>query len=397
MFLSGARIGLLTAAPIFVATAVIALLGCETTSEPDPSPHPNPTLAISTADGFTVDVFADELDLPTSMAFPPDGSERLFVNELQTGRVIVFDEGNRLEDPFVQLETNVSGGFPVQGENGLLGIAFDPDYDANRYVYFTYAYRTDDATLGRVVRYTDSGNRGTDRTVLLDDVPCAPGHQIESLAFGPDDKLYVSVGDAYLDDRAQDSTDVLGKILRMNRDGSVPDDNPFPDSYVYAVGFRNCFDLVFLPNGDLVTTCNGPEHNDEMEVVERGANYGWPFWTGMGHTEGYVDPIHVWSSVVSPTGMLVYQGTQFPERYRGKMLQVLFGSTHSQGPSSVAKRVQIVDVAGSGTQATAGFEDLLVYQFEDRGNPLDVVEGPDGSVYLSDVFKGRIYRIRYTG
>lgn len=372
-------------------------LGCDNASEPDPSSPPNSNLAVSTPEGFAVDLFAEDLDLPTSMAFPPDGSERLFVNELQSGRVVIFENGERLDEPFTRVETNVSGGFPVEGENGLLGIAFDPAYATNRYVYLTYAYRTGEGTFGRVVRYTDADNRGVERTVLLDDVPSAPGHQIESLAFGPDEKLYVSVGDAYLEDRVQDSTDALGKILRLNRDGSVPVDNPFADSYVYALGFRNCFDLVFLSNGDLLTTCNGPASNDEMEVVEKAANYGWPYFTGRGQTVGFVDPVHVWSEVVSPTGMLVYQGTQFPVRYRGKLLQVLFGSTHSHGPSTIAKRVQVVDLAGSGLQASATFEDLLVYKFEDRGNPLDIVEGPDGSVYVSDIFKGLIYRIRYTG
>lgn len=372
-------------------------LGCDNSSEPDPSLPPISNLAVSTPEGFAVDVFAEDLDLPTSMAFPPDGSERLFVNELQSGRVVVFENGERLDEPFTRVETNVSGGFPVEGENGLLGIAFDPDYASNRYVYLTYAHRTDEGTFGRVIRYTDAQNRGIERTVLVDHIPSAPGHQIESLAFGPDDKLYVSVGDAYLEDRVQDSTEVLGKILRLNRDGSVPEDNPFVGSYVYALGFRNCFDLVFLSNGDLVTTCNGPASNDEMEMVKKGANYGWPHFTGNGRTDGFVDPIHVWSEVVSPTGMLVYHGTQFPERYRGKILQVLFGSTHAQGPSTIAKRVQVVDFAGGGPQASATFEDLLVYEFEDRGNPLDIVEGPDGSVYVSDIFKGRIYRIRYTG
>ena len=375
----------------------VGLVGCENVSEPDEAPGPEPALAVTTPDGFRVDVFAEDLDLPTSLAFAPDGSGRLFVNELQSGRVIIFENGNRLDEPFTRVVTNVEGDFPVDGENGLLGIAFDPDYAANRFVYFTYAYRTDEGTFGRVVRYTDSENRGTERMVLLDGIPCAQGHQIESLAFGPDDKLYVSVGDAYLDHRVQDSTDVVGKILRMNRDGTIPDDNPFPDSHVYAVGFRNCFDLVFMPNGDLITTCNGPQWNDEMEVVEKGANYGWPLWTGDGDTEGYVDPIHIWPGVVSPTGMLVYEGMQFPERYRGKILQVLFGATHSSGSSTTAKRIQVVDLLGSGTDATAIFEDLLVYQFDGTGNPVDIAEGPDGSVYLTDIFKGRIYRIRYAG
>jgi len=349
---------------------------------------------ISVPDGFVVELYEDNLNLPTSIAFPPDGSDRLFVNELQSGQVKIIEDGELLPDPFIDITTNVDGGFPVDGENGLLGITFDPDYPSNPYVYVTYAVRTDTGTFGAVARITDDNNTGTDFTVLLDGLPSAQGHQVESLRFGPDDKLYVSVGDAYNEAMAQDTTAFHGKILRMNRDGSIPADNPFPGSYTYALGFRNCFDFVFRDNGELLTTENGPSHNDEFNVVLPGNNYGWPDALGESNNPDFTDPIYIWQQVVSPTGMLYYNGNQFPEQYRGKLFLVLFGDTYSSGPSDIAKRIQVATITGTGLNTQISFEDFAVYEFGDIGNPVDIAVGPDGNMFLTDIFRGTIYRIR---
>ncbi len=382
----------------FMLLATLFPAGCDGDQEvpiidsggPEP---PGSSLPVTLAPGFAAEVLVTGLNLPTSLAFPPDGSDRLFVNELQTGRIRIVQDGTLLSEPFATVSTNSTGDFPVAGENGLLGITFDPDYTRNRYVYVTYATRSGAGTFGTVARFTDAGNRGTDFTVLLDGIPSAPGHQIESLAFGPDGKLYVSFGDAYLDDRVQDVNTGLGKILRMNPDGSVPSDNPFPGSYTYALGFRNCFDLAFREDGVLFTADNGPETRDELNRVTAGGNYGWPVTLGASGLSGFVDPLHAWQRIVSPAGMLFYGGTQFPEAYRGKLFIVLFGGTYSVGPSDLAKRVQVVDLSTS----SPSFEDVLVYDFPGLGNPLDIAEGPDGSLYLSDIFQGRIFRIRYVG
>ncbi len=370
--------------------SVAAVGGCD--GSEDIVTLPPAPLPITVPAGFTVEIFATGLALPTSLAFPPDGSQRLFVNELQAGRIRIIQNGVLLSQPFAQVETNTTGGFPSAGENGLLGITFDPDYVANGYVYVTYATRTDAGTFGTVARFTDRGNQGEDLTVLLDGIPSAPGHQIESLAFGPDGMLYVSTGDAYQDADVQDPSSLLGKILRMDPDGGIPPDNPFPGSYTWAYGLRNCFDLAFAPNGDLFCADNGPERNDELNRIERGGNYGWPVTLGA-RTPGFDPPVHVWPQIVAPGGMAFYRGTHLPASYRGKLLLVLFGDTFSNGPSDRAKRVQAVDL--STTPPT--FEDLAVYAFPGIGNPLDITEGPDGSLYLSDIFQGRVYRIRYGG
>ncbi len=377
----------------FIWLLLLALVGCDSAEVAAPRPQ----VPFSMSAGFVGEIVASGLNLPTSLAFAPDGSGRLFVNELQTGRIWIFEDGERLPEPFAEVETNSSGGFPVQGEVGLLGLAFDPDYAQNRFVYATYARRVGDEIEGRVVRFTDVANRGQDMTVLLDGVPSAEGHQIESLAFGPDGKLYVSTGDAYQSEDAQDPAALNGKILRMNPDGSIPGDNPFPGTYTYALGLRNSFDLAFRPNGDLVSADNGPSQSDELNVVLRGGNLGWPQHLGYSGGGTSDQPIHVWQEIVSPTGMLFYEGTQFPAAYRGMLFIVFFGDTFSAGPSDRAKRIQVVDLEGNGIETTPVFEEFVVYTGAGQGNPLDVTEGPDGSLYFTDIFLGRIYRIRYEG
>ncbi len=366
-------------------------IGCGGAGDGDPLPPP--PFPIRVPEGFAAEIFVEGLELPTSLTFPPDGSNRLFVNELQTGRIRVVVDGTLLPDPFAEVETNTTGNFPVQGENGLLGIAFDPDYTVNRHVYVTHAVRTDSGTFGRVVRLTDVDGRGEDPTVLLDGIPAAVGHQIESLTPGPDGMLYVSVGDAFVEERVQDPASSLGKILRVARDGTIPGDNPFPGSYTYALGFRNAFDLAFAPDGRLWATDNGPERDDELNEIVAGGNFGWPDRLGATAEPEFVSPRHVWSRIVAPAGMLFYRGTQFPSRYRDKLFLVLFGFTFTQGPSELSKRIQAVDVTTDPPQ----FEDFAVYDFLGLGNPLDIAEGPGGSLYLSDIFQGRIFRIWYTG
>lgn len=397
-----------------VSLGLVLVLGCNDAStivDEDP-PEDRPIVAddsLSLADGFVAEVFATDLELPTKVAFPPDGSNRLFVNELQSGRIRIVENGELLDEPFAQLETNVEGGFPVDGENGLIGLTFDPDYATNGYVYVTYARRPPDHdhdeastqheggetnALGAVARFTDVDNRGEDFTVLLDSIPCGPGHQIQNLTFGPDGKLYVSVGDAYQEEAVQDTSSLIGKVLRMNPDGTIPDDNPFPGSYTYALGFRNGFDLAFDAAGDLYMTDNGPTRSDELNRIVAGGNYGWPHTVGARDEADFIDPVHEWYEVVAPSGMHFYDGDQFPAAYQDALFLVLFGKTASSGPSDRSKRVQVVrdlDAADG-----PSLEDFAVYEMEGPGNPVDVTQGPDGSLYVADIFQGKILRIRYS-
>ncbi len=365
--------------------------GCTSIDDPDDEA---PTLIVTSfflPDSFEITTHAEELNLPTSIAFAPDGSHRLFVNELQTGFIKIIEDGNILDNPFARINTFASGNFPEEGENGLIGIAFDPDYENNKYVYVSYSVRELEDTLGVVARFTDINNRGEDFTILLDSIPSSVSHQVQSLRFGPDGKLYISVSDAYDPESAQDTNSLNGAILRMNPDGSIPNDNPFPNSYIYALGFRNCFDFFFLPDGTLVAPDIGAVLEDEFNIVQPGGNYAWPLWSGQNNQSPFIDPVHVWFESVVPTGMDFYQGNSFPEIYRNKLFISLFGETFSEGPSDRSKRIQYIE--WNGTQPT--FKDFMVYNLPTRGNPLDIAFGPDGCLYYSDIFRGKVFKISY--
>ncbi|MEO1655189.1 MAG: PQQ-dependent sugar dehydrogenase, partial [Bacteroidota bacterium] len=331
-----------------------------------------------------------------SLAFDPFISYLLFMNELQSGKIRFVQDGVLLEQAFAQVETNVTGSFPVQGENGLVGLAFDPDYASNKYVYITYAYRTlAGETFGRIARFTDQNNIGTDFTILLDNLPSAPGHQIQSLAFGPDDKLYVSVSDAFVTDlnEVQELDNFLGKFLRMNKDGSIPDDNPFPNSYIYAYGFRNFYDFVFRENGDILQAENGPDFNDELNVLEAGKNYGFPNAIGLSSNPIHTNPIRIWGEIVAPTGMAINEGNQFPSQYQGNLFLSLFGETFNPFISNRNKRILAIGLSGNGQSTTTLPEEFVVYNQSVRGNPLDVTFGPDGSLYFSDIFQEKVFKV----
>ena len=381
---------------LYVLTGIfIGLMACEGNEESgDPSVLFAPFI---TPQGFEVEEVVEGLNLPTSLAFAPDSSGRLFVNELQSGIIHIIQGDSLLPSPFASVATFVTGGFPVDGENGLIGLAFDPDYLNNRYVYVSHAYWGKEDTLGRVVRFRDEGNQGVDWTILVDSIPCASAHQVQSLRFGPDGKLYLSVGDAFRPAWAQDFSQLPGSILRINPDGSIPDDNPIPNSYVYAYGLRNPFDFLFTEREELLATDIGAVLEDEFNVIEPGANYAWPLWGGPGNQSGYIDPVHTWLESVSPTGMEWYRGEAYPEPYRNKLLLVLFGRTYEEGPSELAKRIQVLDIQGQGQTMQLSFEDLLIYNLPTRGNPLDIAVGPDGFVYFTDIFRGKVFRLVYQG
>ena len=243
---------------------------------------------------------------PVALAAAPDG--RLFYAELFTGNIRIWQNGQLDPRPFATLE-NVSN----HRESGFLGLALHPDFPQTPYVYAMYV--VDDPETGlpsgqRVVRFRDVNNVGQDYTVVLDNLPATTVifHNGGRIAFGPDGKLYLTIGDTDVPALAQDPTRLEGSILRYNPDGSIPDDNPIPGSPVYATGLRNVFGLAFHPGtGDLYATDNGPGGFDEVNKIEAGHNYGWPTRMGAANREGFSDPIAVFGiwpyPPIGPTGV----------------------------------------------------------------------------------------------
>jgi glucose/arabinose dehydrogenase len=227
--------------------------------------------------GFTEALVASGLNNPTAMQFAPDG--RLFVCE-QGGRLRVIKNGALLSSPFLTVTVSSSG------ERGLLGVAFDPNFAVNQYVYVYYT-ATSPAVHNRVSRFTASGDvaaAGSEVVLLdLDNLSSATNHNGGALNFGPDGKLYVSVGENANAANAQTLANLLGKVLRLNADGTIPTDNPFYASAIgknraiWALGLRNPFTFAFSPSGSSMYVNDvGQSTYEEINDGAPGANYGWP-------------------------------------------------------------------------------------------------------------------------
>ncbi|MFQ5880742.1 MAG: PQQ-dependent sugar dehydrogenase [Dehalococcoidia bacterium] len=220
---------------------------------------------------------------PISLAFAPDG--RVFYTELQGNVRVLTPDGQILEQPFATVEA-VHG--QENPESGLIGLALDPDFESNHYVYIYYVAQLSRSQAQPIIlRYTDQDSVGVSPTPIIDDLPKLDAshvfHIAGNLHFGPDGYLYVSIGNYDEDESAQDLSTPKGKILRVNKeDGSAPADNPFvgepgADPRIFAYGFRNPFDFTIDPkSGQLYATENGPDRCDVLFLIVKGANYGWP-------------------------------------------------------------------------------------------------------------------------
>lgn len=333
-----------------------------------------PGIAASPKPTGTSSVILDNAKIPMSLRFAPDG--RLFFNEVSEGRVRIFQNGALLETPWAAFEV-------ARGpETGLLGLALDPDFQSNHYVYLYYSEpdpdrRNNVPLRNRVVRMTDRNNHGEDLTVVLDDLPVSRTgrHAGGRLQFGPDGMLYVSVGNAESSRFGQELNRLGGKILRMRPDGSIPVDNPFPGSPVFALGFRNPFGLAFQPEtGRLYANDNGGKGHDEYNLIMPAGNYGNPIVEGRGDDPRFINPL--WESgdpSIGPTGMLFYTGSMFPELKNALLVCGVHQGMLRKARFTNANLDEIQD-----------FEDIAS---ECR---LDVTQGPDGSIYYAGINK--IYR-----
>ncbi|HET7236311.1 MAG TPA: PQQ-dependent sugar dehydrogenase [Actinomycetota bacterium] len=259
------------------------------------------------------------LDFAVNVAFAPDGT--MFVADKDRGEIRLVRDGEILDEPFATLPVGVT-----VNETGLLGIALDPTFPDEPWVY---AYYTGADVQNHLVRIRAEGDLGTEVQPLMDLLPATAGwHNGGDIAFGSDGKLYVAVGDGHDASRSQAPDGLGGRILRLNPDGSVPADNPLgANNPTFALGIRNSFGLCFDPaTGDLWETENGPDEWDEVNLIRAGGNYGWPLQLGPGGEPtfiapvlGYVDPIVVTGCAGSPGD----GGLYFGEGYTGNLHRML--------------------------------------------------------------------------
>lgn len=319
-----------------------------------------------------VDTIASGLEVPWALAFAPDG--RLFVTE-RVGRIRVIENGALRQEPWATIPV------AADGEAGLMGIAVAPDFATSRAIYAVATVTRADRHVNQVLRLTDENGVGGRPTVVLDDIPAAVFHAGDAIAFGPDGTLYVATGDAREPGDAQDPASLAGKVLRMRPDGRIPDDNPTRGSLVYARGVRNMQGLTWLPSGEAVGTDHGPsgfpnerfrQGRDELNVIPRGGNLGWPTVAGRSGDRRFSRPLVDWSDPgIAPSGVAAYTGPHGP--WSGSVFVAALKGEQ-------LRRVTLVrDSTAAGWRAVSD-ESLFGGVF---GRLRAVAMGPDGLLYFT--------------
>ena len=316
---------------------------------------------------FRYETILENLEIPWSLAFAPDG--RAFFTE-RKGRINTFDSSSRERSLFAEVAVE-----PV-GEGGLLGLALSPDFEMDRFVYVYHTYRDASGLRNRVIRYKDTMGVGTNPQVIIDRIPGAGVHDGGRIRFGPDGMLYITTGDATQPSLAQDLRSLAGKILRVNPDGSIPNDNPFAGSPIYSYGHRNPQGIDWHPlSGKLYETEHGPSGekgrvaNDEINLTEAGKNYGWPEVVGASDDPRFVNPVfntgdnETWA----PSGCSFYKGDLLPLWKNSFFVATLRG---------IHLHRFLFDPQTGQIQAS---EKLLQGML---GRLRDVVQGPDGALYI---------------
>ncbi len=264
-----------------------------------------------------------------------------------------------------------------QGEGGLLGMVLHPDFDNYPHVFVVYNYDEPSGTKERLLRYTYSNEEMASPLTLLEGIDGAGNHNGSRLVIDTDQKLYMTTGDAANTSQSQDLNSLNGKVLRLNLDGSVPDDNPFQGSYVWTWGHRNAQGLVISPMGLMYSSEHGPSNDDEVNIIEKGRNYGWP------NVEGFcdepaeiqfcadsnvVEPIAAWTPTLAVAGTDFYHHSAIPEWQNSLLVTSLKASS-------------LVALKLSPDGRSVVMEEIF---FEDWfGRLRDICISPDGRVFLA--------------
>jgi len=322
-----------------------------------------------TASTFKVETVIPNLEVVWSIVWTPDG--RMLFTE-RPGRVRVYENGKlRAEPLFVVPDVE------PRGESGLMSLALHPQFASNHLLYLSYAYNANGQQV-RVVRFRETPGGLVDRKVIIESIPAAQFHAGCRLRFGPDGKLYITTGDATDRQLAQQLNSLAGKTLRLNDDGTVPSDNPFvgqpnarPEIWTY--GNRNGQGIDFQPGTNLLwetehgpSGFDGPGGGDEVNILERGKNYGWPVIHHRATKAGMESPILEYTPACAPGSGMFYRGSMFPQ-FKGNYF---FGCLRGE---------RLIRVATNGRQVVSQ-ENLLEGKY---GRIRDVAEGPDGFIYFS--------------
>ena len=301
-----------------------------------------------------VEIIAEGLQAPRSIDISMDG--RIFVSE-KRGSIRVVDNGTLLTEPVGDIKAeNI-------GDAGLLGLTLHPNFTQNHLFYVYYTYSNSTGLFNKVLMLTESNNRIIDSKTILDGIPGDEYRDGGRIKFGPDGKLYVSTGDASIPELSQDLDSLAGKILRTNEDGTIPQDNPFSNSPVYAYGFRNVQGLAWAPNsGALYSSDQGGAGNDEINLISPGKNYGWPHeeCNSSDDDNRYTPPVLCFNPSLEPSGIAFAFSNKLG--YQNHLIVATLKGSH----------LRDIDF-DSGSQNTI----LVGY-----GRIIDLVESEDGSIFV---------------
>lgn len=322
---------------------------------------------------FKIEPIAENLEIPWAISFPDE--TRIFVTE-RPGRVRLIEDGVLQETPMLQLSSILLG-----GEGGLMGMTLHPDFHLNRYVYLCHTYEADSGSAVKVVRYQENNNRLEYPKLIIDEIPGALYHAGCELGFGPDRKLYITTGDASQRELAQTLNTLAGKTLRLEADGQIPVDNPFigqgdARGEVWSYGHRNAQGLTWSPAGVMYQTEHGPSGfdgpggYDEINLVDKGGNYGWPLIIGEDTQEGLQPPLKFYTPAIAPGSLTYYSAEMFPELQGYLLVSAL------RGTSLIA-----LEVDGPEIRSESELVD------DSYGRLREVNVGPDGSIYFSTTNK----------
>jgi glucose/arabinose dehydrogenase len=336
-------------------------LACDGTKPPAVPPGELTDL-FTTFDGLRLGVqtLVTGLEIPWSLAFAPDG--RLFITE-RPGRVRVYQDGQLLAQPALVLDD-----VRAVGEGGAMGIAIHPRFAVTRYVYLLYTANTPGGPVNRLVRYREVNGTLGDRAVLLERLTAASTHNGGRIRFGPDDRLYLTMGDAANTALPQSLSSLNGKILRLDDDGRAVSDNPFAGE-IWTWGHRNPQGIDWHPaTRQLWGSEHGPTGNDEINRLDRGKNYGWPVIQGAETRPDMEAPVAFYSPSIAPSGASFYSGALLPGVRQNLFIATLAG-----------RHIHRVVLDAADATRISRTERWLEGRF---GRIRDVVVGPDGAIYF---------------
>lgn len=369
----------------------------QTPAFPEQTRAPERTASVA----FDVVPVVEGLENPWGMTFLP--SRRMLVTE-RPGRLRIVDAGGKLSEPVAGLPA-----VDARGQGGLLDVALDPDFATNQLIYWSYSEPREPGinntavARGRLVNETDAAPRVDDVQVIFHQTPSLKSaqHFGGRLVFARDKALFVTLGERSITEgrlQAQRLDGLLGKIVRINRDGTIPKDNPFVGKEgvrpeIWSLGHRNIQAAALHPStGELWEVEHGTRGGDELNIARKGKDYGWPtiaygieyqggpITGGITAKEGMEQPIYYWDPVIAPSGMVFYTGTLFPA-WKGSLFIGGLGSTN------------LVRLTLEGEKVVG--EERLLKDLQPKAERIrDVEQGPDGALYvLTDSKAGRMLKL----